>query len=97
MVTKDIVLQEINKNNRICLQPGKWNELYELLKNETVKERRGELPLPLIISAWWHTPLLPKIIRFQEHITWAEDHGFLQVVYDYFIGLPESDWYHSND
>lgn len=97
MVTKQEVMEEINKNHRICLQPGKWNEFYGLLVEQTSEEHRDEIPRPLILSAWWHTPILPKILRLQEQINWAEDHGFLQVAYAFLDGLPESDWYHGND
>lgn len=31
MTTLDEVLAEVQKNNRVCPQPKKWNELYELL------------------------------------------------------------------
>jgi len=91
------VLDEIKNNRRICLQPVKWNDFYQLLRENTPEELRDEIPLPLILSAWWYTPILPKIMRFEEHIRWAEDHGFLQVVFDYLDDLPETDWFHGDD
>jgi hypothetical protein len=38
MVTNDDVIKEIQKNNRVCSQPKKWQELYDLLPS---KQRKG--------------------------------------------------------
>lgn len=43
MTTLDEVLAEVQKNNRVCPQPNKWNEIYELLPN---KRRQGSTPPP---------------------------------------------------
>ena len=60
MITLDEALKEAQKNNRVCLMPMRWNELYQMLP-ETHREGNGwEPPLPLILSAWWDTPVLLK-------------------------------------
>ena len=94
MTTLEDVIEEAQKNNRVCPMPRKWNELYELLPH---KEREGhgwEPSLPLILGAWWDTPALPKIIRLREHIEWAFEHGCLDEIYEYFKSLEEDEWHH---
>lgn len=97
MLSLKEAMQECTKNNRVCLQPMYWNELYEMLPN---KKRVGvgwEPSLPLILGAWWNTPQLFKQIRFSEHIKWANDHGCLDHVYSYLCSLNEENWYHFDD
>jgi hypothetical protein len=50
--------------------------------------------LPLILSAWHETSALLKIMRLEEHIDWADQHGALDVINDFLRSLPESDWAH---
>lgn len=94
MITLDEILKEVQKNNRICLMPMRWNELYQMLP-DTHREGHGwEPPLPLILSAWWDTPTLLKQIRFREHLEWAEKHNSLEEVYSFLCGLSEDQWFH---
>lgn len=96
MPTIDEVLKEASRDGRICPQPPKWNELWEMLPNKNRKGAGWEPALPLILAAWHDTPHLSKIIRFQEHIRWADAHGALQEIYDYLISLKHEDWYYGN-
>jgi hypothetical protein len=97
MVTLDDVLTEAKKNNRICPQPDKWNELYNILPDK-VREGSGWKPsLSLILAAWHDTPHLLKILRLKEHIEWAADHGQVDTIYQFLINLKEEEWYHSNE
>lgn len=94
MTTLDEVLAEVQKNNRVCPQPNKWNELYELLPN---KRRQGSTwvpPLPLILAAWWDTPAMLKMLRLREHIEWASEQGALGAIYEFLASLKEEDWHH---
>ena len=34
MVTLEKVLEEVQKNNRVCPNPQKWNQLYRMLPNK---------------------------------------------------------------
>jgi hypothetical protein len=54
MASYEDLIAEINKNNRVCPQPLKWNELYELLLSNK-KELNNKPSLPLILAAWWDT------------------------------------------
>jgi len=94
MAILEDAIAEINKNGRVCPQPMKWNELYEMLPN---KKRNGlgwEPSLPLILAAWWNTPIISKKIRFREHINWAFENGFIDSIYAYLVNLKEDEWYH---
>lgn len=74
MVTFEEVLAEIQKNNRVCPQPQKWQQLYEMLPNKKRIDSGWKPSLPLILSALSDTPAISKIIRLREHIEWAKDH-----------------------
>jgi hypothetical protein len=50
--------------------------------------------LPLILAAWWDTPILLKILRFREHLEWADAHGVLDVVFEFMKNRSENEWYH---
>ena len=94
MATLEEVLAIAQANDRVCPQPQKWNELYELLPNRSRVGSGWEPPLPLILAAWWDTPAIAKIARFREHLDWADRHGAIDVVHNYIAALPEKDWHH---
>jgi len=50
MVTLEQALEEAQKNDRVCPQPQKWNELYELLPNRVRRGNGWEPALPLILA-----------------------------------------------
>jgi hypothetical protein len=97
MVTIDEVLKEIQKNNRVCPQPKKWNELFQMLPNKRRKGNGWEPALPLILAAWWDTPPMSKMLRLQEHIEWASKEGCLEEIHKFLSELKEEDWYHIGD
>lgn len=85
------------EHNCICPQPQEWNELWEMLP---ARERKGdgwEPALPLILAAWHDTPAMLKMLRLQEHIRWADEHGVLQEISIFIRGLSESNWFHIGD
>ena|SRR5437016_1362282 len=94
MVTLQDVFAEAQKNERICPQPLRWNELYGLLPDKRRVGQGWEPALPLILAAWWDSPALSKMLRMREHIEWASAHGCLEHVYTFLSGLVESDWHH---
>jgi hypothetical protein len=91
------VVKEATKNNRVCPMPQKWNELYNLLPNQSRKGNGWEPALPLILGAWHDTPNLFKTIRLREHIEWASSHGELEKVDRFIVSLPKSEWHHLGD
>ncbi len=94
MISVEQVIEETEKNRRVCPQPVRWNELYALLPDRRRKGNGWEPPLPLILGAWWETSVLAKKLRLSEHISWADSHGALEEVLDFIKSLPEEDWYH---
>ena len=91
------LLDYCQAGGRVCPVPDKWHELYQMLPN---KKRNGlgwEPALPLILGAWWDTPLLLKVLRFREHLEWADDQGIIQTADSFLRSLPEDQWYHGND
>jgi len=94
MATLEDALAEANRNNRVCPQPSKWQQLYELLPARQRIGNGWQPALPLILAAWWDTPDLLKIARLQEHLNWAAAHGALDAVYAFLCTLPESEWHH---
>ena len=78
MITIDQAIEEAQKNGRVCPQPQRWNELYELLPDRKRKGNGWEPSLPLILAAWWDTPILSKIIRFREPYDYMKFDDFLE-------------------
>jgi hypothetical protein len=97
MVILEEVLAESQKNNRVCPQPQKWQQLYELLPDKKRMGAGWEPSLPLILASWWDTPAMSKILRLREHIDWAAAHGCLKQVYSFLQALPEEQWHHIDE
>lgn len=73
----DALLKYVKSDGRICPNPQEWSALWEMLPDKKSVGMGWEPPLPLILAAWWETPLLAKILRFDEHIRYAVEHGVL--------------------
>jgi len=97
MTTLSATLAQATRNDRVCPQPQKWNELYSLLPNRRRIGGGWEPPLPLILAAWWDTPANLKAARLREHIEWADKHGALEAVLEFLTDLEETEWFHIND
>lgn len=93
-MTAQELIELAKSNGRICPQPNRWNDLYQLLPNTRRVGNGWEPALPLILAAWWDTPALSKMMRFEEHIRWADRHDALPRVEAYVLSLREEDWYH---
>ena len=74
--------------------PQRWNALYELLPNRQRVGSGWEPALPLILAAWHDTPAISKMLRLEEHIRWAAEHGALDSVEVFICSLEENDWLH---
>lgn len=97
MATLDEVLSEATKNHRVCPQPLRWNELWELLPNRQRKVDGWEPAAPLILAAWYETAAISKARRLREHLEWAAEHGALEQVWAFLIALREEEWHHSGE
>lgn len=97
MATLEETLALSQSNGRVCPQPQKWNQLYELLPNRARAGAGCQPALPLILAAWWDTPDLSKAVRLREHIEWAAKHDSLDKAHGFLASLAERDWHHVGD
>jgi hypothetical protein len=84
------------ENERVCPQPQKWGELYEMLPNKRRAGGSWEPPLPFIQATWHDTPYQAKRHRLMAHILWAERQGQLDRIERYLRSLREEDWHHNS-
>jgi hypothetical protein len=74
--------------------PDHWHSLWEILPNRTRVGAGYQPPPPLILAAWHDTPTLSNMLRLEEHLNWAAEHGALESVAQFLHGLREEDWFH---
>jgi len=88
------LLAYVTEAGRICPQPQRWNELWQLLPNRQQNPNGGwNPPLPLILGAWHYATGLDKILRLREHIEYAFQNGGFDEVDGFLRNLPESEWH----
>jgi len=93
----DDLLEYCRSNNRVCPQPRKWQELYELLPARR-QVGAGYVPsAPLILGAWWHSSDAAKQERLRLHIHWAAEHGAFEEVNRFLRQLDDRDWHHQGE
>lgn len=89
----DDLLEYVCSEGRVCPMPIKWKELWDKLPNKKRNDVGGWDPnLPLILSVWWEVPSLPKTLRLQEHIEYANEHGVLDEIDEFIRNLDKNDW-----
>lgn len=88
------LLEYVKADGRVCPMPDYWNQLWEMLPDKKRVGMGWEPSLPLILAAWWDTPLLSKILRLDEHIRYAAEHGVLDDVDAYLRGLRPEQWFY---
>lgn len=93
METIDGLWAYCQDNNRAI--PRDWNRLYKMLANTRQKPSGGWEPsLPLILATWNTTLPIQKIMRFREHIEWANEQGQLDEIGAYLRKLSDAEWFH---
>lgn len=86
------LMAEIRKDNRVCPQPGRWEEFYRLL---TDLSEGAALPSPpLVGEAWKSTPSVAKRMCFREQVEWAAANNCLIAAYTFLKVLPQKDWHY---
>jgi hypothetical protein len=90
----ETLVRESFVNGRVCLIPKKWNELYKLI---TSKTKANDLPLPLIMNAWWDATNVMKELRLKEHLEYAYDNNVFEEVKLFLSNLDEKEWHHLDD
>jgi len=87
------LLEFVRAEGRICPQPGKWHDLWEMLPDKQRVGSGWQPPLPLILAAWDHTSGLEKMLRLRQHIEYAAEKEVLERVDQFLRNLPHDDWY----
>jgi hypothetical protein len=90
------LLEYVKADGRICPMPDFWNQLWEMLPDKKQVGVGWEPSLPLILAAWWNTPDFSKILRLDEHICYAAEHGVLDEVDSYLRSLTKEQWFYGN-
>lgn len=83
----------IRKDNRVCPQPGRWEDFYRLLRD--LSEGAALPSPPLVGEAWKSTPDVPKRMCFCEQVEWAAANNCLIAAYTFLKVLPENDWHYA--
>jgi len=89
-----MLLAYVTEHGKICPQPQRWNELWQLLPNRQRNSNGGwNPPLPLILGAWHIATGIEKTQRLREYIEYAHQNGAFDEVDSFLRRLRESDWY----
>lgn len=64
----EALLRYVQSEGRICPEPGKWNELWEMLPDRKRVGNGWQPSLPLILGAWNYASGIEKMLRLREHI-----------------------------
>jgi hypothetical protein len=87
------LFQYIIEEGRICPQPNKWHELWEMLPDKYRDDEGWKPPLPLILDQWDNTTGHEKTLRLKQHILYAAEKELLDSVEKFIKGLTTEDWY----
>lgn len=87
------LLQYVQSEGRICPEPGKWHELWEMLPDKKRVGHGWQPPLPLILGAWNYASGIEKMLRLREHIEYAVKKRILDLVDRFLRSLKDDDWY----
>ena len=90
----DDLLAYVRSEKRVCPNPQEWHQLWEMLPDKKRVGQGREPPLPLILDAWWDTPALSKMVRLEEHIRYAYQHGVLEQVDAFLRQLKPEQWFY---
>jgi hypothetical protein len=93
MKNLDELIDFTKADGRICPQPQKWNEMWEMLPNRKRVDNGWQPPLPLILTAWHHTSDEEKRDRFLIHLQYAADHNVFPQVAAFLSSLSMNEWY----
>ena len=92
--TAKSLISYCRENSRVCPVPLQWDALWKLLPNRMRVGNGWEPALPLILTAWYDTPALIKMLRLEEHIKWADQQKALNEISTFLRNLPEDQWFH---
>ena len=93
----DDVLLEARRNNRVCPQPPRWLDLFDLLQRKAAGTPLRLPAPPLTGKAWTGTRPLAKRMCFREQLEWAAANNCLGIAFDFLKTLPDTDWHYMGE
>lgn len=87
-MTVDSFIKRLDEQMKLVPNPKHWNDLYDLLKDHSIKE----IPAPLILAAWWHTSEMEKRNRFIHHLNLAQELNVWQDAMALLEELKDDQW-----
>ncbi|MGZ9109153.1 MAG: hypothetical protein ACXW4B_10085 [Micavibrio sp.] len=91
----DDLLRYLSDKGYICPWGKAWHDLWLLLPEDFASQARAAPPL--ILTGWYYSTNLVKIMRMREHIEWADRTGAITQVDKYLRGLPDTVWHTYNN
>ena len=88
----DELLAFVRANGRVCPQPNKWSELWQMLPQRQRVGSGWQPPSPLILAAWWEASDEQKRDRLANHIQYAAEHSFLMEIDQFLRQLSDGEW-----
>jgi hypothetical protein len=82
------------RNNRVCPQPARWNELYQRVGGDRYPDLA---PPPVHPAIWTRLSAMQRRLHFRDHIEWAERRRKLPEFAAFIEQLEEHDWVHMGD
>jgi len=81
--------EKIEEGIYVCPMPIPWNTFWHWLNDNT---QHNEIPLPLVMSAWWYANDYSKNLRLKEQLDIADKYGLIEEAYQFLNKLEDSEW-----
>ena len=93
LVMRETLIEFVSSNEKICTEPGHWNEFYKLLLREAkIKDVTEKVPIPFVLGAWWGATEFEKRQRLIEQIVFSQKYEFLGKTELFLCSLKDSAW-----
>ena len=87
--------EEIYSGKRVCPEPGRWHWFYKHLCR-LVPNRKGSIPEPIILGAYWNTNDYEKNQRLIEQIEFIEEEGIWNDAMKLLSNIADKNWVKSS-
>ena len=90
---RETLIEFVSSNEKICPEPGHWNEFYKLLLREAkIKDVTEKVPIPFVLGAWEGSTEFEKRQRLIEQIVFSQKYEFLEITELFLRSLKDSAW-----
>jgi hypothetical protein len=90
------LVEESRRNKRVCPLPGKWQELYAMLRAAAPADADPLAPPPRT-NEWAKSTALAKRLMIRDMIDWAAEYSLVDPMMQYLKALPEDQWLHMGE